>query len=98
MKDNLSKVTQVWGSFVKFIVSQVMTNGKCVDTQLIGLIFKSNHSVGFLPSADYLEAGKFKFRHGTEVFDGMREDNLNGYKKIYDQKLKVSWMQSLMVT
>jgi hypothetical protein len=45
MKENLTKVNQVWGSFSKFIANQVITNGKCVDTQLIGLIFKSKDAV-----------------------------------------------------
>lgn len=71
MKDNLTRVKQVWAAFVKFVTNQVVTNGKLVDTQLIGLIFKSGHAVCFLPSIDYVEAGKFKFRQGGEVVDGL---------------------------
>ena len=36
-------------------------NGRLVDTQLIGLFCKdANGDVVYMPSRDYLEAGKFK--------------------------------------
>jgi len=40
------------------------------------LIYKDDKvgAVNFLPSAEYLEAGKFKYREGDKEIDGMRED------------------------
>ena len=65
MADNLSKATKVWQAFVKFIKNQVTVNGRMVDTQLIGLFCKDqNGDVLYMPSRDYLEAGKFKLQRG----------------------------------
>ena len=41
-------------------------NGRLVDTQLIGLFGKeANGDVFYMPSKDYLEAGKFKLQRGV---------------------------------
>jgi len=90
MKENIGKVIRVWHSFVKFIKNQVVTNGRCVDTQLIGLIYKDeNQTVKYLPSVEYLEAGKFKFRQGENLIDGLRDQAVDSYREAYDAKLKV---------
>lgn len=61
MADTMGKATKVWQAFVKFIKNQVTVNGRLVDTQLIGLFCKdSNGDVLYMPSKDFLEAGKFK--------------------------------------
>ena len=40
-------------------------NGRLVDTQLIGLFCKdANGDVVYMPSREYLEAGKFKLQRG----------------------------------
>lgn len=92
MQDNLCKVIKVWQAFVKFIRSQVLTNGKAVDTQFIGLFFKDEKELlRFMPSCDYLEAGKFKLRSDDDVVDGLRDDSRASYKAAYDSKLKVSF-------
>lgn len=71
----MAKVNKVWQAFTKFIQSQVVQNHKCVDTQLIGLIFMDDRQgVAFMPSVEYLEAGKFKFRQGERETDGMRDE------------------------
>lgn len=46
----------------------------------------------YLPSVEYLEAGKFKFRQGDELVDGLREQAVSSYKQAYDAKLKVTSM------
>ena len=61
MSENLAKALKVWYSFVKFVKNQVTVNGRMVDTTLIGLFGKDeNGDVFYMPSPDYLEAGKFK--------------------------------------
>jgi len=61
MQENAQRITKVWLAFVKFIKSQVMINGRLVDTGLIGLFFlDSRREVTFMPSPEFLEAGKFK--------------------------------------
>ena len=61
MTENIAKTVKIWQSFSKFIKNQVMTNSRLVDTQLIGLFGKdANGDVFYLPSREYLEAGKFK--------------------------------------
>ena len=61
MSENTAKVLKVWYSFVKFIKNQVTVNGRLVDTTLIGMFGKDQFGdVMYMPSADYLEAGKFK--------------------------------------
>jgi hypothetical protein len=90
MKENIAKVMRVWYSFVKFVKNQVVTNNRCVDTQLIGLIYKDEkQAVRYLPSVEYLEAGKFKIRQGDDLIDGLREQAVSSYKQAYDAKLKV---------
>ena len=90
MKENIAKVVRVWYSFVKFVKNQVVTNNRCVDTQLIGLIYKDEkQAVRYLPSVEYLEAGKFKIRQGDDLIDGLREQAVSSYKQAYDAKLKV---------
>lgn len=96
MKDNIAKVMRVWHSFVKFVKNQVITNGRCVDTQLIGLIYRDEKQVvRYLPSVEYLEAGKFKFRQGEDLIDGLREQAVSSYCQKYEDKQKVS---PIMVT
>ena len=91
MKENLTKVNKVWQAFVKFLRSQVLTNGKCVDTQLIGLFFKDEKQIlKFMPSTDYLEAGKFKFRWNEDFIDGLKDDAVEDYQQKYRNKLEVS--------
>ena len=61
MTENIVKVVKIWQSFSKFIKTQVMTNNRLVDTQMIGLFGKdSNGDIFYLPSREFLEAGKFK--------------------------------------
>ena len=61
MAEQMGKVQKVWQAFVKFVKNQVTVNGRLVDTQIIGLFCKDQTGdVLFLPSRDYLEAGKFK--------------------------------------
>ena len=64
-----------------------------VDTQLCGIFFKINSqaSVQFLPSPEYLEAGKFKISRHAKMVD-TQNLNLNKlyYRESYDQLLAVS--------
>ena len=62
MAENMAKCIKLWQAFVKFVKNQVQVNGRLVDTQLIGLFCKSQPEgdIFFMPSPDYLEAGKFK--------------------------------------
>ena len=65
MAENLAKALKVWYSFVKFIKNQVTVNGRLVDTQLIGLFGKdAQGDVIYMPSREFLEAGKFKLQRG----------------------------------
>ena len=66
MAESIAKTLKVWYSFVKFIKNQVNVNGRLVDTQLIGLFgMDTNGDVFYMPSRDYLEAGKFKLQRGV---------------------------------
>ena len=61
MAEHMGKVQKVWQAFVKFVKNQVTVNGRLVDTQIIGLFCKDQTGdVLFMPSREYLEAGKFK--------------------------------------
>ena len=61
MTENIANLVKIWQSFSKFIKNQVMSNGRLVDTQLIGLFGKDeNGDIFYMPSREYLEAGKFK--------------------------------------
>lgn len=65
MAENTAKVIKVWYSFVKFIKNQVTVNGRLVDTTIIGLFGRDqNGDIMYMPSPDYLEAGKFKLQKG----------------------------------
>ena len=96
MSENMAKAIKVWFSFVKFVKNQVTVNGRTVDTQLIGLFGQdANGDVVFMPSPDYLEAGKFKLQRGTgSLVDRLQlaqASNLqDAYSAKYNQKLQVS--------
>jgi hypothetical protein len=46
-------------------MNQVTVNGRLVDTQLIGLFGKdAQGDVIYMPSREFLEAGKFKLQRG----------------------------------
>jgi hypothetical protein len=92
MTDNVVRISKVWQAFTKFIRNQVINNGRCVDTQMIGLFFKDeNDCVKYLPSVDYLEAGKFKLVNKSETVDGVGAGSaLSSYAETYKAKLKVS--------
>ena len=97
MAENTAKVIKVWYSFVKFVKNQVTVNGRMVDTTLIGLFAKDeNGDVIYLPSPDFLDAGKFKLQKGTDSVItklGLQEgttDLLEHYSKAYQDKLQVS--------
>ena len=62
MTENIAKCIKIWQSLSKFIKSQVTTSNRLVDTQMIGLFGKdvASGDVFYMPSRDYLEAGKFK--------------------------------------
>ena len=65
MTENIANMVKIWQSFSKFIKNQVMTNGRLVDTQLIGLFGKdANGDAFYMPSREYLEAGKFRLQKG----------------------------------
>ena len=60
MADNVQRINKVWQAFIKFVKNQ-LTNGRVVDTTLIGLFFNdTNRQISFMPSPDFLDAGKFK--------------------------------------
>ena len=96
MAENTAKTLKVWYSFVKFIKNQVTVNGRLVDTQMIGLFGKdSNDNLIYLPSRDYLEAGKFKLQRGPGSLVSMLNiaegaDFLDNYSAKYAEKLEVS--------
>jgi len=91
--EHLQSCNKVWQSFEKFIFDQVCKKNRMVDTQLCGIFFKINSqaSVQFLPSPDYLEAGKFKISRHAKMVD-TQNLNLNKlyYRESYDQLLAVS--------
>ena len=73
-------------------------NGRLVDTQLIGLFGKDAYGdVLYMPSPDYLEAGKFKLQRGTGSLIskmGLSEGSvglLDAYRAKYQEKLQVSY-------
>lgn len=95
MADTINKASKVWQAFVKFIKNQVTVNGRLVDTQLIGLFCKdATGDVLFMPSRDYLEAGKFKLQRGQgSLVDRLglpAVDMLDAYQAKYQEKLQVS--------
>mmetsp|Transcript_8219 Transcript_8219/g.9949 ORF Transcript_8219/g.9949 Transcript_8219/m.9949 type:complete len:295 (+) Transcript_8219:152-1036(+) len=95
MAENTAKVIKVWYSFVKFVKNQVTVNGRLVDTSLIGLFLKdANGDVMYMPSPDYLEAGKFKLQRGMGSVCsklGLAEgaiDQMERYSQAYYGKLQ----------
>ena len=88
---------KVWQAFAKFIKNQVTVNGRLVETQLIGLFGKdANGDSFYMPSCDYLEAGKFKLQRGQgslinklQLAEGS-PDLLDAYNAKYQEKLQVS--------
>ena len=61
MLEQTSKANRVWVGFTKFIKSQCSNKKRSVDTSLIGLFMPDeNGKVIYMPSPDFLEAGKFK--------------------------------------
>lgn len=61
MEENMQRINKVWLAFSKFVKNQVVTNGRVVDTGLIGLFYNDSlRQVSYMPSPDYLDAGKFK--------------------------------------
>ena len=97
ISENYSKVLKVWQAFAKFIKNQVTVNGRLVETQLIGLFGKdANGDCFYMPSCDYLEAGKFKLQRGQgslisklQLAEGS-PDLLDAYNAKYQEKLQVS--------
>ena len=92
MQENASRINKVWLAFVKFVKSQVIVNGRLVDTGLIGLFFNdSNRQVTYMPSPEFLDAGKFKLQRGAKSYtDGDREEtdeSRKSYEEAYRQKL-----------
>ena len=61
-KENFRKVFKVWQAFVKFLRSQVEVKGKMVNTHYIGHFVKYEEQILYLPTSDFIEAGKFKFK------------------------------------
>ena len=54
-------MAKVWQAFSKYVKSQSLDKGRVVDTTLIGTFMPdANQNCIFLPSPEYLEAGKFK--------------------------------------
>jgi len=97
MTENTARAIKVWQAFVKFVKNQVTVNGRLVDTQLIGLFSKDEQGCAFfMPSPDYLDAGKFKLHRGTGGLCsklGLSEgavDLAQKYAETYHQKLSVS--------
>ena len=69
MADNVQRINKVWQAFIKFVKNQVVVNGRVVDTTLIGLFFNdSNRQISFMPSPDFLDAGKFKLQRGVKSY------------------------------
>lgn len=94
MLENLAKIQKVWYTFVKTVRNQVMINGKLVDTTMIGLFCRdeATDKVIYLPSADFMQAGKFKLHKETSALlsetagtDG--QSMLELYNLRYNEKL-----------
>ena len=62
-KDNFRIIFRVFMAFTKLLRSQLCSKGKGVDTLYFGFLYKDETSqkITYLPSKDYLEAGKFKW-------------------------------------
>ena len=100
MEENVQRINKVWLAFSKFVKNQVVTNGRVVDTGLIGLFYNdSSRQVSYMPSPDYLDAGKFKLQRGPK---GLVEDSRNdsnetreSYDEKYRNKLSVSYFVTI---
>ena len=67
MNDNVQRINKVWQAFVKFVKNQVSVNGRVVDTSLIGIFYNdAQRQISFMPSPDFLDAGKFKLQRGSK--------------------------------
>lgn len=97
MGENVARAVKVWYAFAKFVKNQVTVSGRLVDTDLIGLFLKDQATgdIIYMPSRDYLEAGKFKLQRGrgapmneTLLTGGV--DLLDSYASLYNAKLQVS--------
>ena len=67
MHENVQRINKVWQAFVKFVKNQVSVNGRVVDTCLIGLFYNdAQRQIAFMPSPDFLDAGKFKLQRGAK--------------------------------
>ena len=42
MEENVQRINKVWLAFNKFVKNQVVTNGRVVDTGLIGLFYNDS--------------------------------------------------------
>ena len=96
MAENVQRINKVWQAFIKFVKNQ-LTNGRVVDTTLIGLFFNdTNRQISFMPSPDFLDAGKFKLQRGVKSYidsygdQEETEETRKSYEDKYRQKLQVS--------
>ena len=81
----------MWFAFVKFIKNQVTVNGRLVDTQLVGLFYRDNNNDGnvvYMPSPEYLEAGKFKLSR-TSTSSGVTTTDISSDKYNTEYKAKL---------
>lgn len=85
MRDNLSKCNKVWAAFASFIHSQVIERGRTVDTIIVGYFYPTfmMSSVSFMPSPDFMVAGKFKLQRGISK-------PLAGSEHVHDQQMMLS--------
>ena len=68
--------------------NNVVINGKIVDTQLIGLFYPQDDKVFYLPSLDFLQAGKFKVNKETSLVSETADfdvgvTDLDKYQELY---------------
>ena len=91
MLQNLQKVQKVWYAFVKFVKSQVTVNGRLLDTSIFGLFYKDNANSGnvvFMPSMEYLEAGKFKLSRTSPNNETVAATSMAEYSAKYAEKIR----------
>ena len=89
MEENVQRINKIWFAFTKFVKNQVVTNGRVVDTGLIGLFFNdSQRQTQYMPSPEYLDAGRFKLQKGPRgQADEACEEN-DQTKQAYDEKYR----------
>ena len=78
---NLKTATQVWNAFSKFLAAQVLSKGRTVDTNMIGMFAPENV---FWPSPDFLRASKLKMKSGSlssETYDELYANQLKAEPK-----------------